>query len=177
MQINNTSWTRRHVLILGVCCLLAQIMLAPYFMIYKGAINFALIFVLCISMSIGGRASIILAFCAGLLFDLLSLEPIGLMSLILVICAYVLSYKEHNYLAHDLKHAVVLGVFWCIVACAIQCTTLVYLNRASFVLTFLQTFLPSVVLTSLGFILCACILSRVNPARQHRVRRSKRLHF
>ncbi len=71
-------------------CLILQLALAPNISLAQGHINFALIFCALMALKIGGKTGTICGFCAGLLYDLSSTSPVGLMALLLTVMSYIL---------------------------------------------------------------------------------------
>lgn len=102
MQVNDTNRNRRGMLVLGLACLLLQLALAPNVGIGNGRINFALIYAALVALMVGGRTGVISGFFAGLVFDLSTTGPIGLMALLLTVMASVLGLEERNRLADGL---------------------------------------------------------------------------
>lgn len=99
MQVNDTSRNRRSMLWLGVACLVLQLALAPNIALGNGRVNFALIYAAVFSLSVGGREGVLCGFFAGLVFDLSTTGPIGLMALLLTVMSYALGAEERNRMA------------------------------------------------------------------------------
>ena len=83
-------------IILAVVCFVLQLALAPNLGFGNGRFNFAVIYAFCISLLVGGRRGVVYSFFAGLVFDLSTTGPIGLMALLLTIDSYVLGLEERN---------------------------------------------------------------------------------
>lgn len=96
MQVNDQGRNRRSMLWLGILCLVLQLALAPNIGVGNGRINFALIYAAVFSLAVGGREGVLCGFFAGLLFDLSTTGPIGLMALLLTGMAYALGLEERN---------------------------------------------------------------------------------
>lgn len=96
MQVNDANRKRRGIWILGLVCLFLQLGLAPYIGLGNGRINFALVYAAIFSLAVGGQAGVLCGFFAGLVFDLSSTGPIGLMALLLTVMAAVLGIEERN---------------------------------------------------------------------------------
>lgn len=96
MQVNDQSRNRRSMLWLGVLCLLLQLALAPNIGVGNGRINFALVYAATFALAVGGRDGVVCGFLAGLVFDLSTTGPIGLMTLLLTGMSYVLGLEERN---------------------------------------------------------------------------------
>ena len=96
MQVNDTNKNRRGGIALAVGCLLLQVMLSPNVGMGNGRICFALIFAGVYALSIGGKSAVLAGFVAGLVFDLLSTGPIGLMAGLLTVMSFALGLEERN---------------------------------------------------------------------------------
>lgn len=96
MQVNDQSRNRRSMLWLGILCLVLQLALAPSIGVGNGRINFALVYAAIFSLAVGGRDGVLCGFVAGIVFDLSTTGPIGLMALLLTGMAYVLGLEERN---------------------------------------------------------------------------------
>ena len=80
MQVNNTHKHRRDSAALAGVCLVLQIAVAPYLAVGNGHINFALIFCAVVALTVGGSWGVLCGFFSGLVFDLSTTGPIGLMA-------------------------------------------------------------------------------------------------
>ena len=106
MQINDKSHDTRGLIGLAAICAVCQLALAPNIAIANGHANFALVFAACYALTRGGDAAITAGFVSGLLFDLCSTGPIGLMAFILTLVSRFLGSEQR--LLHGCRH--VLGL-------------------------------------------------------------------
>ena len=96
MQVNDTHKSRRGKIALAIGCVLLQVMLSPNVGMGNGRICFALIYAGVYALSIGGKSAVLAGFFAGLVFDLLSTGPIGLMAGLLTVMSFALGTEERN---------------------------------------------------------------------------------
>ncbi len=96
MQVKDSHKKKRSALVIGAICLVLQLALSPYICLGNGFANFALVYAGVIALSTGGKGAVISGFVAGLLYDLTSTTPIGLMALLLTVFGYVLGIEERN---------------------------------------------------------------------------------
>ena len=96
MQVADKTRDVRGTVILAVVCLVLQLALAPNIALGNGRANFALIFSACIALQAGGTRGVIAGFLAGLVFDLSSTAPIGLMAFCLSLAGYALSFVSRD---------------------------------------------------------------------------------
>lgn len=80
------------ILIIGaVIVVLAQIIIAPYIVVFSAMPNFILVFVLIISVLRSADSTMVVAFVLGLLFDLFGYGPIGAMAFLITLAAFVIT--------------------------------------------------------------------------------------
>ncbi|MDO5032538.1 rod shape-determining protein MreD [Corynebacterium sp.] len=93
MEFKHTgrTHTRRPLVAACVIALLLQLALAPQISLFGGRINFMLVLVA--TAAVGGESRILvyLGFAAGMLFDLTSAVPLGLMALLLTLSGYAVA--------------------------------------------------------------------------------------
>lgn len=99
MQVADRNKELRTTALLAIVCLILQLALAPNISLAQGHINFALIFAALMALKIGGKTGTICGFCAGLLYDLSSTSPVGLMALLLTVMSYILGREVRDRLA------------------------------------------------------------------------------
>lgn len=162
MQINDKTHDTRGLLGLAAICLVCQLALAPNIGIANGRANFALVFAACYALTRGGGSSVLLGFFAGLVFDLCTTGPIGLMSFILTLVGRFLGSEGRNRMAGDFGSNMVLF------SAASLATALVYNlamlltgNSSSLIDAVVFRSVPTAFLTILGFIPFAYYFSRV----------------
>ena len=88
MRLTDRNRDVHNIVLLAIVCLVLQLALAPNIALLQGHANFACIFAMLIALSIGGRTGTICGFVAGILYDLSSTSPIGLMALLLTVMSY-----------------------------------------------------------------------------------------
>ncbi|MEE8704381.1 MAG: rod shape-determining protein MreD [Olsenella sp.] len=96
MQNKDANRSRYGNIALAALCFVLQLALAPNLSLGSGRLNFAVIFAFCISLLVGGRRGVVYSFFAGLVFDLSTTGPVGLMALLLTVTSYVLGLEERN---------------------------------------------------------------------------------
>lgn len=96
MQVNDSGVSRRGMLVLGIVCLVLQLAIAPNLGLGNGRMNFALIYAVVFALSVGGRRAVACGFVAGLVYDLSTTGPIGLMAMLLTIASLVLGVQDRN---------------------------------------------------------------------------------
>ena len=96
MQVKDAKKERRMALILAGICLFLHLVLAPNVRLGMGFANFALVYAGVMALSVGGKTAVLVGFASGLLFDLTSTTPVGLMALLLTVFSYVLGVEERN---------------------------------------------------------------------------------
>ena len=80
MQVADRNREARTTVVLAVACLVLQLALAPNLALGNGRANFALVFAACVALTKGGQRAVISGFVAGLVFDLSTTGPVGLMA-------------------------------------------------------------------------------------------------
>ena len=96
MQVSDRNKNSRSIITLAVICFILQIALTPQVSFGGGVINFALIFSAAIALKYGGKTGVICGFTAGLIYDLTSTNPLGLMALLLVVSSYILGQEVRD---------------------------------------------------------------------------------
>lgn len=96
MQVSDRNKNSRSIITLAVICFILQIALTPQVSFGGGVINFALIFSAAIALKYGGKTGVMCGFMAGLIYDLTSTNPLGLMALLLVVSSYVLGQEVRD---------------------------------------------------------------------------------
>lgn len=106
MRLRDRNRDVHNIVLLAIVCLVLQLALAPNIALLQGHANFACIFAMLIALSIGGRTGTICGFIAGILYDLSSTSPIGLMALLLTVMSYILGREVHNRLSGNFGSSV-----------------------------------------------------------------------
>lgn len=153
MQVKDSNKKRRDVFILAGVCILLQLVLAPYVVVGNGHPNFALVCAGVLALSIGGREAVIGGFAAGLLFDLTSSSPIGLMAMLITVFSYVLGIEERNRFGDGFVSTLSsFGVGSLCVLLAYHMTMLLLGDASNFSDVLMMSAVPSFALTFLGFL-------------------------
>lgn len=106
MQVANKSRDARSSVILAVLCLVLQLALAPNVALGNGRANFALIYLACVSLWGGVGHAVSVGFVSGLLFDLTSTTPVGLMAFCLTLAGLGLSLLQRDRPLSDLASSI-----------------------------------------------------------------------
>lgn len=161
MQIQDKNRQRRTTVILALICAVLQLGLAHVIGLGSGHPNFCFVFAVCMALMRGGTLGVVSGFAAGLLFDLTTTGPMGLMSLLLTICAYVLGYKVRNALADNPHVALAEGAVAALVVSLIYSFAMLLTGDASSVIDVIVfRAVPTALLTFLAYVPFALILSR-----------------
>ncbi|MFZ2756748.1 MAG: rod shape-determining protein MreD [Atopobiaceae bacterium] len=101
MQVSDQNKESRTIGILALVCALLQLGIVPLFGIGDGRANLALVFAGLMAFMFGGRRGVLLAFLAGVFFDLTTTGPIGIMAFELPVMAFLLGSESRNRLIED----------------------------------------------------------------------------
>jgi len=166
MQVNDINKNRHDSLVLALVCFLLQVALAPHLALANGHINFALIYCAVMALTVGGGFGVGCGFLAGLVFDLSTTGPMGLMTLLLTIASFVMGMETRNRLKDDVSAAVILFLIVSLLTCLLYnlAMFLVGLSGSLVDMLFLRT-IPTFVLTSLAFLPFAYLNSRGSASR------------
>lgn len=102
MQVSDRNREARTIVALAVICLVLQLALAPNLALGNGRANFALVFVGCVTLFPYARRPALSGFLAGLVFDLGSTGPLGLMAFCLTIAGFLLGVYGRGRASGDL---------------------------------------------------------------------------
>lgn len=161
MQVNDTNRRRRGIWVLGLVCLFLQLALAPNIGMGNGRINFALIYAAVFALSEGGVAGVLCGFFAGLVFDLSTTGPIGLMALLLTVMSSVLGVEERNRLVDGFAHTLsTFGVASLVVIFVYHLMMLFLGDATDLGDVLLMRTLPTFALTFIAFLPFAYFLCR-----------------
>lgn len=161
MAFNDSGRFRRDFISIAAICLVIQVAIAPYIGLGNGRINMALVFAGIVSLLVGGRTGVLYGFCAGLIFDLSTSGPIGLMSFLLTIVSFLAGSEIRNRLGNNFIGAMRI-FFWMDVAVSLLYHMAMFLvGEATSVMSvvFLRA-LPTTVLTLLAFAPFAYLFSQ-----------------
>ena len=161
MQVNDSNKNRRSMVRLALVCLFLQLALAPNFGIANGRINFGLIYAGVIALTIGGHTGVVAGFFAGLVFDLCTTGPVGLMSLLLTVAAFLMGIEVRNRIAEDFSGSVVLFVMCAFVVSVFYNLAMFLVGQGGSIvdMLFLRT-LPTFILTGAAFVPFALIAGK-----------------
>ena len=161
MQVKDANKKRRDTLVLAGVCLLLHLAIAPQVRLGSGCVNFALVFVGVMALSEGGKSAVVAGFLGGLLYDLTSTTPVGLMALLLTIFAYVLGIEERNRFGDGIVSSLTsFGVGSLCVLLAYNFSMFLLGETNSFADLVLLRTVPSFALTFLAFLPFAYLQSR-----------------
>lgn len=102
MQVADRNREARATAVIAVVCLVAQLALAPNVALGNGRANFALVFAASVALSSPPDRAVVAGFLAGLVFDLSTTGPVGLMAFCLTIASFLLSGSGRERATGDL---------------------------------------------------------------------------
>ena len=158
MQVTNRNREARTTVVLAVLCFVLQLTLAPNVGLGNGRANFALVFTACFVLFSGGRAPAVAGFVAGLLFDLSSTGPIGLMAFCLTLVGFALGLGARERVVGDLATSV---VYASASSLAVSVAMLLVGQSSSLIDALFLRALPTALLTIVAFLPFAYYFSRV----------------
>lgn len=161
MQVKDRNRNRRSIGTLALVSLFCQLGLAPGIALGNGHPNFALVFSGVVALSIGGETGVMSAFFAGLVYDLSSTGPIGLMALFCTIAAFVMGMEVRDRLSEESMLTIIpFSVATLSVCLAYNLAMLLFGQAASFVDAVVFRALPSTPLTIIAYILYVLVIGR-----------------
>lgn len=163
MQVANRNRETRTTVVLAVLCLVLQLALAPNVALGNGRVNFALVFTACFALTHGAaRSTVVAGFLSGLLFDLSSTSPIGLMAFCLTATGYVLGQSAREQAVGDLASSVVSTAAASLAVALVYHLAMLLVGQTSSIIDalFLRA-LPTALLTLVAFLPFAYYFSRV----------------
>lgn len=165
MQVADRNRDARTLAVLAVVCLVLQLALAPNVGLGNGRANFALVFALCVALQQGGRRAVIAGFAAGLVFDLSTTGPVGLMAFCLTVSSYVMGLGGRDRMSGDLASAATSAAA-CIVAVSLAYHLAMFLvgQASSLIDVVVFRTLPTALLTFVAFLPFAYYFSRVRSS-------------
>ena len=87
-ELKNSGPSRGRLSGIAVACILLHLALAPQIHLFGGAFNFMLVLTVSLAISLDSRTMVYVGFFSGLLYDLTTTGPVGLMSLLLALVGY-----------------------------------------------------------------------------------------
>jgi len=153
MQVKDANRNRRTILTYGIACLVLELAIAPNVGIASGRANFALVFSAIMALTVGGRTGVLCGFFAGLLFDLSTTGPVGLMALLLTVASYVMGVEERNRLVDDTTESVIIFAICDVAVALVYNVTMFLMGQSSSVvdLLFLRA-VPTAFLTAVAYV-------------------------
>lgn len=161
MQVKDTNKNKRSIGWLALACLVLQLAVAPNLALGNGRINFALIFSAVVALTIGGRTGVFCGFLAGLVFDLSTTGPIGLMALLLTISSFQMGMECRNRLAGEIGPSMILYAIHALLVSLFYHLAMLIVGQASSIFdVIVQRTLPTFLLSVIAFITFAIFYSR-----------------
>lgn len=165
MQVAEKGRPTRSLAILGTLCLVLQLALAPNVALWGGRANFAVVFLLASAPMLDQRGATIAGFLAGLVFDLTSTSPVGLMALCLCVAGYVLSMDGAEGGLMELGPSLLRGAVLSLAVFLVFHLAMLVVGRADSLIdvVFLRA-LPSTLLTTVALVPFLWLSSRSRGA-------------
>ena len=161
MQIQDKHRQRRTVILLCIVCVVLQLAFAHAIGLGNGHPNFMFVFAACVALIQGGTTGVVCGYAAGLFFDLTTTGPLGLMSLLLTICSFILGMNVRNVFVDDPRVALVEGALAALGVNLIYSIAMLIAGDASSIVdvVFFRA-LPTAVLTFVAYLPFAFFFSR-----------------
>lgn len=161
MDLRDPNRNRREMLALCAACSVLQLALAPQVSILGGTPNFMVALALLVTLRVGGRTGVLTAFCGGMLSDLTSPSPVGLLPLLLVVTCFALGASGRNRIGENPASGIRLMCGACVGVMLVYGALLLVLGQqSSFVDAVLRHGLASGALTALVAAAIALVLMR-----------------
>lgn len=167
MQVADRGRETRGTIALAIVCLVLQLALSPNVALGNGHPNFALIFSACVALQIGGTRGVVAGFASGLLFDLTTTAPIGLMAFCLSVSSFALGIEQRNRMAGDLASTMTLFCAGALGVSLVYHLAMLLVGQASSIVDVVVfRTLPTALLTIVFFVPFAYYYSRVRVTSQ-----------
>ncbi len=101
MEVRDRHRAHRTIAVLAAVCVVLQLSLAPQISVFGGTVNFLMVLAGAVALSYGSSAGVVCGFLAGLLYDLTTPVPAGLMMLVLTVGGFALGYGGRNRVAES----------------------------------------------------------------------------
>lgn len=175
MQVKDANKSRVSTLVVGLICLLLQLGVAPNLGLGEGRMNLALVYAACYALVVGGRRGVVMGFVSGLVYDLSTTGPLGLMTMLLTIMSYFLGIEERDRFADGFPQSLVtFGIASLVVEFAYHFVMLMMGQASSLTDVLFVRTLPSFALTFVVFMPFSYYFTRealgARPRRAHRQR-------
>lgn len=166
---------KRPLLIVGLLCLLGQIIIAPHIELFQGHINFCLVGTCTCAFMTESKSGALAGFIFGFAHDLLSVTPFGTMALILTVVGFFAGFIGRNLFSEGLSRTVALFVPAAITAELLSTVFMLSLGGQSGILTTLGLrMIPSIFLNILAASLVFFFITRMRRTDNATLRRSMR---
>lgn len=160
MQVKDSNKYRRDFGVLAIICLFLQVAVAPNVGFGNGRANLALVFAGLVSLLVGGQIGVLCGFLAGLVFDLSTTGPIGLMSCLLTVASFVAGIEARNRIGDDFMGSMRLFCWMAGAVTLIYHFTMLLVGEASSLMdVILLRSVPTLLLTVLAYAPFAYFLS------------------
>ncbi len=162
MQVRDPKNTSRTAdIVLAVVCFLLQVAFAPNLSVGGGYANFAIIYAGICALTIGGRTGVIAGFISGLVFDLSSTGPIGLMAMLLTVMSYSLGLEERNRMSDGMTDVLSSFGLASLAVVLVYHIAMIFVGQASSIVdvVFVRT-IPTFAMTFVAFIPFAYFYTR-----------------
>ncbi|HJA28013.1 MAG TPA: rod shape-determining protein MreD [Candidatus Olsenella pullicola] len=155
----------RTCVVLALICFVLQLALAPNLGLGNGRANFALVFASLVALLMGGSRGVIAGFVAGLIFDLSTTGPIGLMAFCLTVSSFVLGLEGRDRMSGDFAACVALFSGASLAVSFVYHLAMLLVGQASsfFDILFLRT-LPTAALSIAFFLPFAYYFARLRSS-------------
>ncbi len=152
MQGKTSHKYHRDFVALALFCLIVQVAIAPNIGLGNGRINMALVFAGIVSLLVGGRMGVLYGFLAGLIFDLSTTGPIGLMAFLLTVSSFIVGGEVRNRIGDNFVGSMQL-FFWMAASVTLFYHVAMFLvgDATSLMSVLLMRVVPTLVLTMLAF--------------------------
>lgn len=178
MRVADKNRDTRTIAALALVCFVLQLALAPNVGIGSGRANFALVFVLGLTLVAGGTSAVVAGFLAGLVFDLSTTGPIGLMAFCLSVTSFVLAGVSRERVAGDFVAALARGAVASLAVSLVYHLAMLLVGQSpSIVDALVMRALPTALLTLVMYLPFAYLLSRTRGAGSSLGRRRGASHL
>ena len=153
MEIKNTNKSRRSTVTLALLCFVLQVAIASNIGLEHGRANLALVFSGVYALWKGGRRGVLAGFLAGVLYDLLTTGPYGLMAGLCTLVAYGLGLEARNRFVDGMVSAITSFGIASLLSLLAYHLTMTLLGEANGVIDmFVLRTLPSFAMTLVAFL-------------------------
>lgn len=161
MQVKDTNRNRKSIRLIALACAILQLALAPHIHIAHGVLNFCLVGASLLALTIGGKTTVLSGFVFGLIFDLSTTGPIGLMCFELTLASFILGAEMRNRIVEDRFAS---AEFFALIAFSVELiygVAMLLVGQADSIIDVLIfRSLPSFVLDMVGFGIAAWFMRR-----------------